>query len=244
MVRDDIAPESRKGIIMLQEQGSYFGKPETYGAEINKKGTPQVTIIFRVTHIAGGDAWKPLASTFIRTVRLYLSPAAESYTMKKLEAMGFNGDFGEGMKFSAETMEGVQLQCKHEEYEGNMQEKWDVSISGPTEINRASSDIIRQLNAKYKAKKSQSAPTSKPPAQTEQKPDLTPPPEMKIPETDFLTKKAAWDHWKSSFSGTEAMLIKEWKEAVTKLFPGKSENDMKADDWNKLAQAVDSSIPF
>jgi hypothetical protein len=245
---------------MLAEPGNYFGKPVAYGTEKSSKGTPHVTIQFNITHTSAGESWAPVVTPFYRTVRLFLSPAAEPYTMKKLEQLGFNGDFGDGMAFSADTMNGVALQCKHEVYEGEQRERWDLAGGGPTEIERASTDIIRQLNAKYRAKVAPATP--KPPAKptaTAPKAPAAPPPLP--PEQDLAvdpaviptepvhaepatpcTRAEAWAAFSEHNESSAEEMQRDWAELIKREFPAKAERQLTADDWGQIMAA--SKVPF
>jgi hypothetical protein len=143
---------------MLPEKGTYFA--ELQSAVLGDKrmkadGTwsaPQMVFSFQITHISKNGAWQALPGPFMRHVYSSLSEAAWPSTEQKLQALGFNGDF-QNPDFSDKTKnEGVELTCTHQEYQGKTSDKWEFSNWGTTEVKRASVDIVRQMNAKWKAK--------------------------------------------------------------------------------------------
>lgn len=74
--------------------GTYFGRPvqATYGLSSVKK-SPQLVITFALTHYADNGAWQPMEP---QQQRMYLSMVdgtAAEISEKKLEFLGFNGDF-------------------------------------------------------------------------------------------------------------------------------------------------------
>ena len=160
---------------MLPEKGTYYaqlenavvgeGRTKTDGT----KGAAQFVLSFQITHISKDNAWVDV-TPFMRHVYVYLSEAAWETSQKKLESLGFNGLFN-NPDFSAETKQGVQLTCSHETYEGKVRDKWELANWGGTEIKRASADIVRQLQAKWKAKAKPAAP-----AKTAAKPMAKPAP--------------------------------------------------------------------
>jgi len=146
---------------MLAAQGNYWGTKKDIGPNRSSKGTPQIDIVFEITHIAGNGEWNPIA-TFNRTVRIYLSDKAWEQSVKKLESLQFNGDFDH----PDITSDGLELTCEHETYNGKQQERWElVSWSGSKERTPPDKATLMKLNARYKvATAASKVPASKPSA--------------------------------------------------------------------------------
>jgi hypothetical protein len=152
----------------VTEQGTYWGTLKGGYTGTAKSGNPQVVLNFVVTNMAVGSEWQPIRDPFEKCVYLSLTDAAWPYSQVKLASLGFNGDFGEGMGFSES---GAKLICKHENYNGQMRDKWDLDGGG--EGQRADTNTVRKLNALWRAK----ANTPKPPNGRPQAPPARPEPD-------------------------------------------------------------------
>jgi hypothetical protein len=143
--------------------GRYWAQVLSLVCGMSSTKKPQMVVQLNVSHEAANGEWQELAQPQQR--RMYWSPsdAAMPYSTEKLERIGFNGDFS-APDCSDTAKGGVEVECKHEQYNGKDQEKWDMPSAG-SEIERAPDDQLRLLTAKWKnqhgAKK---APTGKPPA--------------------------------------------------------------------------------
>lgn len=80
-------------------------------------------------------------------INLYLTDNAIPYSKKKLDILGFNGDF-ENPQF---TVGYFEVQVTQEQYEGNMVEKYDVAL--PPRNNKMDIGSIKRLNARWKTTK-------------------------------------------------------------------------------------------
>jgi hypothetical protein len=148
----------------LPEKGTYFA--ELMSAIVSEgKSCPQFVLSLSITHISKNGTWKALPGSFLRHVYIYLSDKSWETSQKKLESLGFNGDFCNPDFSDKIKNEGVELTCTHQQYEGEWRDKWELANWGGTEVKRASSDIVRQLQAKWKAKAGAkpAAPKSNPP---------------------------------------------------------------------------------
>jgi len=141
----------------MMSEGNYYGTIKKAVTSQSKNGKPQICITFDVTHFANGGDWEPLSSNQERTVFLFLTDAAWEYTEKKLMGLGFNGDFDDPQF----TEQNATLECTVELYEGKEREKWDIS-GGGYEPERAPTDVIRTLNAKWRSRAGTPATTPKP----------------------------------------------------------------------------------
>lgn len=146
----------------MMEQGQYWGVPISGITGMSSSSKPQMVVTVKVTHQAdpaSEDGWRTIGQQE-RKVYLSFSDAAMPYSNAKLEKLGFNGDYN-APGFSAP---GVELRCSHEEYKDKLGEKWDVW--GQMAVEQAPDDVIRQLNAKWRAKhptKAAGRPTPPPP---------------------------------------------------------------------------------
>lgn len=147
----------------MMSAGTYFGHLVGNGVSETKNGTPFVWLEYDITYVMNDSTgqWEK-CDRCKRSVDLYLSEKAMPFSNDKLNAIGFNGDFG-NMQFDPQkTSEGTQLVCKHESgANGNMYEKWDFPFAG-SERKPAGTDLIRQLNAKYRQYQQPKPPQAKP----------------------------------------------------------------------------------
>ena len=136
----------------MNAQGIYYGKPvET--RYFTPEGKPaNLSIKANVTHIMEAEAWKDV-TPFETNIYLYTSEKAWPWTSKKLKLAKFNGDFGDP-KFEGDANGCIQLQCKHEQYNGETKERWDLSLGAPDGGNsKPSEEAVLQMNAKWEAEK-------------------------------------------------------------------------------------------
>jgi hypothetical protein len=147
---------------MLAQEGLYNGQCKEIGPNTSSKGTPFIDITFDIMLVAANGAWDDLDPPLTRHLRIYLSDAAWSQSLDKLKTLGFNGDF-QNPKI---TEEWVELECKHEEYNGRMGEKWELANWGGGADRKAPDEnTLRVLSARYKTSVSANKkPTKKPPA--------------------------------------------------------------------------------
>lgn len=125
--------------------GKYYGTAPRATTTKSRSGTPQIVVMFDVGHVWKGGQWEPMPTTYERSVYLSLSEAAIEYTEKKLKRLGFNADFDDP-QFTAESAE---LECREEEYQGKVREKWDI-YTGPPAVEKADETTIAELNRVWK----------------------------------------------------------------------------------------------
>lgn len=159
---------------MLPE-GTYHGVIDEAVTSTASTGTPQMVITVGLGHVLNAKGeWDMVQGNQNAKVYLYLSDAAWPFTEEKLKKLGFNGDFG-APKF-AETVytDGVDVECKHESYQGKTRDKWQ--FAGGSTVEPAAPDAVRVLNARWKAK------TGAPPAKPAGRPAPPPPKPAPAPE--------------------------------------------------------------
>lgn len=222
----------------IWEAGNYVGKPISGRyTESKQKGTPSVEVTFDVM----GHK---------KVIHFYLSEKAEERSMLLLKELGFNNNW-EAMAFSDVE---VELQCKHEEYNGKPQERWNfwgANQSAPIDINKAKS-----LSARFKSVAGPAVPrpTSPPVMPKAPATSMTPPPApvakgppprvpVKPPESPaqmLATDEAsAWAWWnkpenKGKMSDEES--TSKWLETIENI------NPKDATGWHKVCEAL--GIPF
>jgi len=145
------------------EAGLYFGKLIDSGLNVSQGGTECFELVFEVSHFANNGDWEPLPQLVKRTIRLWLSEKAWPYSQQKLDALGFSGDFS-NPRFG-EQAQGVQLNCKIEQYQQKPVERWDLYYEGAGERKAPPQDAVRKLNAKWQqAQANTRKPAGLPPA--------------------------------------------------------------------------------
>jgi len=144
----------------MLEQGNYLGYIDcAITTEVGKNKTQAIAMTFTVTCRAESNGWQQLGADSKATVLLYLTEKAWEFSTAKLKALGFNGDF-DNPKFDESTIStGVTLQCRHEDYEGKITEKWELA-SGIAA--KAESNTISKLNARWNQLATPTKPTGRP----------------------------------------------------------------------------------
>lgn len=135
----------------MRAEGSYYAK--LTGAETIKAqtGTSAVIVGLEIAHQAIRGQWQEI-EPFVASLYLSMAAGAKPYSVKKLLALGFKGDFREP-KFGVEKCEVI---CKHEEYpknSGKIREKWELTNWGGSEP--AANDEMEKLNAEWRATQTQ-----------------------------------------------------------------------------------------
>jgi hypothetical protein len=131
------------------------------GRQDNEKKTPYIYIEGEITHVAENGGWTELRKPETRTIKLYMSEKAAPHSIKKLDALGFNGDFKNPL-LSEESMNGIAVECDHEANNGKTYEKWQLP-GGSMKHEAVSGDEIRRLNALYRQNKAATQPRQSPP---------------------------------------------------------------------------------
>lgn len=125
----------------LTEPGKYTGT--FVSIEVGKSpntGTPCVATVWRIEEL-----------DIERTVYTYINKNTKKISFKKLEAMGFNGDF----KAPAIDVEQIELRCVHSTYtddndEEQTNEKWDLASWGGAAVESADARTLSSLNQQWK----------------------------------------------------------------------------------------------
>lgn len=212
----------------MQAEGRYQVCVETlvYGLS-GAKGTEQMEIRFYVDE-------NTRRSTF-----LYFTEKTEDQSMEILAGLGWDGDTKSPAiddKYYADYV--LELECEHEEYNGNMKERWRIPGGGKAAPDDIASRRAAAFRARFGNKKPTpaGAPKAPPPATTKKAP---PPP----PAETVYGKDEAWGSV-VDICGDAGVNTQTWTNVVSAF--GKPEGDFTADDWKKVVSdyAAAEEIPF
>lgn len=241
---------------MSMDPGKYHGTLKSGVVTVSQaKKTPQFALVFDVTHWWDGAAWQALNPSVERTMYLAMSDGAWEYSERKLKTLGFDENF-ESPGFDPEVMnQGVELLCAHENYEGKIQERWELANwGGSANLEPAPSDVVRMIAAKWKARNGgngahrASAPPKPAPARRATAPAPAPAPSTATSATTGIltvaTRDEAWAEVLTGQKNGENQARVAWAIAIEKVAKrtGKGEADFGPDEWT--AVAADGSIPF
>lgn len=214
----------------MWEAGKYRGNPISGLLGKAKTGTPQFVVTFEIEQSEGQT----------REVFLFLSEGSIDNTMDKLDRLGFGGDFANP---TFNCPEPVELECRHEEWNGKTREKWDLGFA--REHKPLEADETRRLSALWKSRKPSGPPSSKPagrpatpPARAStpppSKPSGPPPAKAATPPPAKYTKDMAWSAWEQVYVN-QTLPIADWHAAIDGI--GKPEDQFTAEDWEAVAVA-------
>lgn len=144
----------------MRAEGSYYAR--LTGAETTKSQTGSLAVLvgLEIKHQGVNGAWQEI-EPFVATLYLSMAAGAKSYTVKKLKALGFKGDF-RNPEFSVDKFEVI---CKHEEYpkeSGKIKERWELANWGGSEP--AADSELEKMNAEWRATQTQPATPAGAPA--------------------------------------------------------------------------------
>jgi len=216
------------------EPGTYTGLFR--GIEVGKSpntGTPCVA-----------TTWMIEEEDTERTVYTYINKNTMKTSFKKLDTIGFNGDFENPVV----EIEQTQLRCIHSEYDGKEREKWDFASWGGAGVESADKKSIRDLNAQWK--REMGAPDKKAKPKAKPKPEAAPPEPEPETEKDEPKKKGAtarelaWESYlehkatEDAIAGLEdgksAKATLEWSTILAEAIPSKEEEDFGDEDWENV----------
>ena len=137
--------------------GSYFGVPKGGNMTTSKNGNPMLLVTVEITHRLDGGEWVQLENDIVR-VAIFLTDKAWPTAQKKLQALGFGGNF------DAPTFkpEGVQFVANRQGEYIN----WDLADWGGDNVKDSASppqSEILKLNARWKQEVNRGTVPSTPP---------------------------------------------------------------------------------
>ena len=234
--------------------GTYFGQVQGGKVTKAKSGSPQMEVEFLVINVWNGSEWTPIAPGTMRTIYMSLTDDAWPYSQRKLEALGFNGNFRDPDFGDEAKGEGVQLLCNHDSYNGKASEKWELANWGRKENEAAGADVLRTLEARWKSAAAPAKPAGRPTpppargngkAATRAAPVAAPAATATAPETATVpeTKEDVWAAYCES--SNDKPDIGAWNKMVAAVegASGKTEADFAAEEWRQVHAAIDG-IPF
>lgn len=139
--------------------GRYVG--EVIDQQLGKsknKGTPQIAITFQIVGMvneADPDGNLLSCDQHQRTVFMFITEKTSEFICENLAKLGFRGKSFSQIDLDdpqASSMVGNQaeLYCKHEEYEGELKERWNLSRgAGRVEVVPLESKESRKLDAMF-----------------------------------------------------------------------------------------------
>jgi len=187
-----------------------------------------------------------------RTVYTYINKNTMKTSFKKLDSIGFNGDFND----PAVEVEKVDLRCTHSEYDGKEREKWDFAAWGGVSVEKTDTKTIRELNAMWKKEvgsspkpkaKAAQAPAKKAKSASEPEPEQEAEAEETSEEKDysgmtpreiawesFLEHKASEEAIEGLENGKSAKAAMEWAVILSDAIPDKEEEEFDDEDWENI----------
>jgi len=146
---------------------NYYGKVRQgiLGTANNEKKTPYIALTITLTHEAENGQWVDIQPVD-RTVYWHLSDAAWPHTVKRLETIGFTGDFNT-IAFAGDAVDaGTEWNCQHEEFQGKTRERWDLANwgDGGKEHISPAGDDVRKFNARWRTDHAANRPPAGRPA--------------------------------------------------------------------------------
>lgn len=144
----------------MNYDGYYMGTAKAGQLAEAKTGNAQFVVTFDVTHRDSNGAWEPI-TPIERDVYLSTTEKAWPYTEKKLEALGFDGNFN-APKFANPQ---ATIIARTETHDGKARLKWDIwTEREKPEYKPVTTDEQRKLMARWKQSHPQAASAPKPPA--------------------------------------------------------------------------------
>ena len=146
----------------LDPEGFYLAHPESGFLSKADNGTLKFEMTWKITKVADDDEWVALPGEefWERMSPWSFSGKAEAYTLKKLEDVGFNGDY-DYPKFSDEPH---TIECVHREWEGKMYANWDFPWKGNASAP-ADDETKNVMATKWKNAHPEKVKTAGPPPQ-------------------------------------------------------------------------------
>ena len=203
----------------MKPEGQYTGIFEKAYGEESSKGTPCVVTKWRLD---GPDE----EFVYVRTYFSLTKSRETSYA--KLGRLGWNGDMDEPA-FSVDT---VLLNCKHEEWDDNLKDRWDFAFSGEVKpIDQGKSKEISAEFKRYLKNNPITVAKSVLPAAND-------------PSPVHAARDKAWDAFCANKAGNgddPVQTAREWRAFVAGIFPGVDETTLTAEQF---AEVEKNCTPF
>lgn len=222
------------------QPGRYMARFESGTTSLSKNGNPQVVIDVTVGFVLdqAANQWVEVPGNLRRRIYLSMADAAEQYTVQKLEAMGFTGNFDKVDVSDEFKVNGLEFNCSEEEgNNGRLFERWDLANWGDgNKVEAAPSSITKTLNAKWKQQAARNkAPAGKPAAPATEKAINA--------DTAWTEVYNAWGDKAKTDEGA-ARCKAGFDAAVTRVSKksGLSKESFSGKEWHEVID--DASLPF
>ena len=241
---------------LLTDNAVYRGLLTNAVLAAGKDNKPEFHITFSIVAEVTDQGEYPVEPPVERRIYLYFTENAEKYSWAKLDALGFNGDFAAPQFSDHAVQAGVNLNCRHDTYNGKTKDKFDLADFGGGPAP-ASPDIIRNMAARWKARSGGKATATAPkptntaarPAAASSAPSQRPRP-TPAAGTGMAQKSNADEVWQTLVNTckpknlTSDQLTAEWNKLITEAEGklGKGEAAFTPEEWGDLKDTA--SIPF
>lgn len=220
-------------------EGQYQGNVVKAEWGSTSSGNPQIVVNFS------------LAEGVSRTVYIVVNDKTMGYneegkpriSQQALNTLGWNGDDPP----TFQNTEGVPLWMKHDEWQGKVKEKWQVS-GGSFGGAKPAQDVISRVQSQWRATNGAApTPTKTPPPNRPAVPQRSAAPTRpQAPTSDyskFNTAESVFSLWtKNQEKRKRPTGSDEWFEFLDSLALGKKDTEFTAADWVKAAETAD--LPF
>lgn len=148
--------------------GTYLGEVTQWAlGKSSAKGTPQFALRFKVLNEITPEGPQEVTAQYERTTYLYFTDKTIERSLEDLKNLGFDGN--SFSMLNDHNFSGVHAEfiCQHEEYNGDMREKWGLrGSSSPMEVTPLDAKEIRNLDMLFgkslkQQKKVQAEPKAK-----------------------------------------------------------------------------------
>ena len=139
-------------------QGVYLGRVVRQElGESSKKGTPQFVVTFQILEARDNFGDSTRVASHERSVYIYLTEKSMPIALEALKVLGYRGTKISSLGDADFTGKEVELYCKHEDYEGEARERWNISTPREQKESKpVDPAALRKLDALFgKALKSQ-----------------------------------------------------------------------------------------
>lgn len=146
-------------------QGVYIGRVVRHElGESSKKGTPQFMVTFEILEARDNFGDSSRVQSHERSVYIYLTEKSMPIALDALKVLGYRGTKVSALADADFTGKEVELYCKHEDYEGEARERWQINTPREQKESKPVDPMqLRKLDALFcKALKSQAVPDAQP----------------------------------------------------------------------------------
>lgn len=157
------------------EQSEYWCEIVDHGLSEAKTGTHQLFVKFKVlgrVNASDPEKYDADEQQYERIMYQAITAKSVEIALDKLEALGFTGtawsEFDRANPDSQDLVgNSIKMYCKHETYNGEQKERWDISRGGGNRMDAEATSKLdslfgKELRARTQAKPKQPAPNPPP----------------------------------------------------------------------------------